>query len=623
MSDTLSNALRGNSLLDRIANPTVVNPLASQARGLDVAQKLWTNREAQARQAAGEAFQNSINPDGTPNQTALLQNLKANPQAALAALPTARDAQGLDNSTYDTHMKRLGAGAAGFTQILAQNHGDAPLDAIKTYLANGVRDGHITQAEADQLVQQFGPDAAQNGNIGRQMVARNMEVQTALKAGRPSVTYQDAGGRLVPLTTQGELSPQPGQTAEGGGPVLQKGLTPESDNDVITITNPDGSQTTDTKAGQKKAGRLTATGQLAPGYSEATASPGMVEALRGQEATPDGRTSVAGARGQMQVTPAFFKQYARSGESFDSKRDVEEVAQRGIAALEAKYPGDPARVAVAYFSGEGNVAPPGSPTPWKEDKADANGTKTSTYVAGVKSRYKPDQTGAQPTAPGPKSGGTTVQAGSVEQNKIDQAQYNERTAAYNNNEANLIANYKEAYLLGQRIATGKGLENLSAVRSAIVSLGRAVGYDTGSMDTADQTRAELDKVLNQILVTSPGAGRSNEALTTTAGATPHLGMNTNAMLNQIRILYGQAKQQNAAMLEHDPGTKGVGFQEAHRNMMSSTAREGFAADLMTPDQIEAQIKRLGTDTPAAKAFKRAVVKNVGIYHQAPASSLEQ
>src|SRR4051812_35684411 len=300
MSDTLANALKGGSLLDKIADPTVVNPLAAYQGAAQTANAIWTNREAQAKQAAGEAFQNSINDDGTPNQPALLQALKANPQAALAAQQSAQLGQTLDNSTFDTHMKRLGAGAAGFTQILAQNHGDAPLDAIKTYLTNGVRDGHITQQEAGSILQQFGPDAAQNGNIGRQMVARNMEVQTALKAGRPSVTYQDVGGRMVPLTTQGELSPQPGQMTEGGAPSLQKGLTPEGGSEISTITDANGNATTDTKAGHMKAGRVTPDGSLAPGYSEATASPAMVSALRGQEATPDGRTSVAGARGRMQ-----------------------------------------------------------------------------------------------------------------------------------------------------------------------------------------------------------------------------------------------------------------------------------------------------------------------------------
>jgi hypothetical protein len=224
---------------------------------------------------------------------------------------------------------------------------------------------------------------------------------------------------------------------------------------------------------------------------------------------------------------------------------------------------------------------------------------------------------------GPRQGGTTVQPGTVEQNKIDQQQYNERTVAYNNNEANLIANYKEAYSLGQKITTGTGTANLAAMRSGIVSLERVFGVEPGPMATSDQARGELDKVLNQILISQPGAGRSNEALGTAAAGSPHMQMNTAAMLNQVRILYGQAKQQNAAMLEHDPAANGVGYQEHNRTMLSTTARDGFASDLMTPDEIHANLTRLGPDTPAGKAFKRAVVKNAALYGGQPGIGVGQ
>ena len=43
-------------------------------------------------------------------------------------------------------------------------------------------------------------------------------------------------------------------------------------------------------------------------------------------------------------------------------------------------------MAVAYFSGPGNVAPPGSATPYKVDAADANGKTTSSYVSDVLGR---------------------------------------------------------------------------------------------------------------------------------------------------------------------------------------------------------------------------------------------
>ena len=74
-------------------------------------------------------------------------------------------------------------------------------------------------------------------------------------------------------------------------------------------------------------------------------------AIQGQEGSGPQAVSVAGAVGKFQVTPGFFQTYARPGENFASEADREAVAKRGIDTLSAQYGGDPARVAVAYFSG--------------------------------------------------------------------------------------------------------------------------------------------------------------------------------------------------------------------------------------------------------------------------------
>lgn len=98
------------------------------------------------------------------------------------------------------------------------------------------------------------------------------------------------------------------------------------------------------------------------------------------------KTSVTGARGGMQIQPATFAQYARPGESIDRPSDNIAVGRRIIADLWDKSGGDPARVAVGYFSGPGNIAPPGAATPWKRDAADPTGKTTSSYVEDVLKR---------------------------------------------------------------------------------------------------------------------------------------------------------------------------------------------------------------------------------------------
>jgi hypothetical protein len=111
-------------------------------------------------------------------------------------------------------------------------------------------------------------------------------------------------------------------------------------------------------------------------------------ALYGQESGSGAntRTSVTGATGGMQIQPATFQQYAKPGEDINNKADNLAVGNRIVADYMQKYGGDPQRVAVAYFSGPGNVAPAGSPTPWLRDAADPTGKRTSSYVSDVMKR---------------------------------------------------------------------------------------------------------------------------------------------------------------------------------------------------------------------------------------------
>lgn len=137
------------------------------------------------------------------------------------------------------------------------------------------------------------------------------------------------------------------------------------------------------------------------GTGGAAAAPmSLHDAIRGQEGSGPNQVSHSGAVGSWQVTPGFFQKYARPGESFSNETDRATVAQRGIDALSQEYNGDVARVAVAYFSGEGNVAPPGSPTPWKVDRDDGSpehpGTKVSQYVRGVLARMGASAGQSQP-----------------------------------------------------------------------------------------------------------------------------------------------------------------------------------------------------------------------------------
>lgn len=96
-------------------------------------------------------------------------------------------------------------------------------------------------------------------------------------------------------------------------------------------------------------------------------------------------TSSTGAVGPGQIMPATFRQWARPGEEITNPEHNIAVSKRMVESYYQRYGGDPARVAVAYFSGPGNVAPEGSPTPWKRDTSDGH-VRVSQYVAQVTGR---------------------------------------------------------------------------------------------------------------------------------------------------------------------------------------------------------------------------------------------
>ena len=88
-----------SSILDRIANPTTLNVLGAYDQAAQAARGIWANRQAQAQQAAGEAYQQATDP-----QTGLVDPAKAqaliaaDPRAALAAQSSATSGQALQTA---------------------------------------------------------------------------------------------------------------------------------------------------------------------------------------------------------------------------------------------------------------------------------------------------------------------------------------------------------------------------------------------------------------------------------------------------------------------------------------------------------------------------------------------
>lgn len=132
----------------------------------------------------------------------------------------------------------------------------------------------------------------------------------------------------------------------------------------------------------------------------ATALKPLVSAFYGQETSSgaNAKTSVDGAIGPMQIMAATGAPYLKPGENLQA--NGLNVGTRILADYAKRYDGDPAKIAVAYFSGPGNVATSG-PTPWKQDKADGNGTTVSQYVKGILTKLGSAVPVQQPAAAAP------------------------------------------------------------------------------------------------------------------------------------------------------------------------------------------------------------------------------
>lgn len=136
-------------------------------------------------------------------------------------------------------------------------------------------------------------------------------------------------------------------------------------------------------------------GEVVGGTVPTPTSEAVFNSILGEES--GGRDNVGqslkGAMGPAQITPGTFAQYARPGEHIDNPKDNRAVGARIIDDYMLRYNGDAARVAVAYFSGPGNVSPAGSALPYRKDTSDGN-ERVSQYVDHVVGR-----TGRAPSTP--------------------------------------------------------------------------------------------------------------------------------------------------------------------------------------------------------------------------------
>ncbi|MBV1707415.1 MAG: transglycosylase SLT domain-containing protein [Hyphomicrobiales bacterium] len=285
------------------------------------------------------------------------------------------------NQAYDTYMA-----------LPADQRNPAQLQQQLASIHQDFIDNHLAPEMQGQFNDQFGAlTQSYLQGAQRDLEARTLDASKATTLGNLQAT-SDTAHRIAAQGLDATTPAVQAQMAQYGATIdaaVNAGTMTEAQGVVQKHAFAQSLAATSAKArfdalpdAQKPAFATLFAGQGAPGTSAIQA------AILGQESgtNPAIGNSRNGAVGIGQVMPSTFAEYARPGESITNPADNEAVSHRIVADYAQRYGGDPARVAVAYFSGPGNVAPPGSATPWLRDTHDANNKYVSSYVSDVLGR---------------------------------------------------------------------------------------------------------------------------------------------------------------------------------------------------------------------------------------------
>lgn len=324
------------------------------------------NTAAQTQPDAIQQEQQKTQGNQITLDNATLAQKQAHVLGALQALKQATDSGIEIGTAYDSiiapNAQLYGMSpeeTAHYRQVLTSQPG-----AVDS-LINGLQ-GPAKPAGAPQLVK----DA--NGNL-------TSEIQLDERGGQKTINAPDGGSFVGPASMAGyQGAPQVEILPDGTSGYR---LFPKTGGSILV--HADG---TPVKAMTAQTGAYNA--NVRANNSVYGAGPGAV-APSGAPASVGGvPTSYTGNVGPGQIGQKFWQTFARQGESISNPTDNIAVANRGIDYYMKQY-NDPARAAVAYYSGPSNVAPKGSATPYIRDipaRAGGAGPTTSAYTAQVMAR---------------------------------------------------------------------------------------------------------------------------------------------------------------------------------------------------------------------------------------------
>ncbi|WP_133254574.1 hypothetical protein [Paraburkholderia unamae] len=299
-----------------------------------------------------------------------------------------------------------------------------------------------------------------------------------------------------------------------------------------------------------------------------------------------------------QIQQGTFNQYAQPSESWSNPGDRSAVAQRVLAGYSQKYGGDLGRIATAYFSGEGNVAPAGSPTPFIKNTADSNGKTVASYVGDIMGRAggssfgggAPQQGNGQIYAAQPMGANTFAQG------QVQQMQQRWNTLRDQNASAQtVISQLQNISQLAPNAITGAEADK-RAYANGLLSL---VGVP-GAQDAKTATDL-LDKYSNQIIAKLGQGGLGTDAARSIVSAgNPNAHMTVPAIQEAVRNLIGQYQMTQAkanVLQQYANSNNPAGYTKAettfdqnadpriweYQSIQDPAARQKFAAGVLKQD----------------------------------------
>ncbi|ONC17983.1 hypothetical protein AQ913_22465 [Burkholderia pseudomallei] len=239
------------------------------------------------------------------------------------------------------------------------------------------------------------------------------------------------------------------------------------------------------------------------GNATGAAAPTLSQIFAAQESS-GGKTA---PDNPFQIQKSTFDRFAQPGESWNNVADRNAVAQRMLAKFNQDYGGDLGRIATAYFSGEGNVAPAGSPTPFIKNVSDSNGKSVASYVSDILGRAGRD--GAAPVGGGNypvQAPGVVASANAAATNQQGELskKWSDLTAQ-NQQAQSVISNLQNIKTLAGKAIVGPQSDRLAYANSLLALAGSERATD---MTTANDL---LNKYSNQITARLGQGGMGTDA----------------------------------------------------------------------------------------------------------------